>query len=226
VTSTPHRGGEVGFEFPRLVYPHLGARLTEEDIMQWFTVAWWRWRLAQLRGRNPLVRTSDRVEVAAIALAILVSLIVIPFAGAIGTAVHDEHAQIYAAQQHDRHQVAAPADKSAAPKGPSAVLQARWRASDVEDAGALDWANSTKDSPGADIWVDNNGRQVAPPAAWWQAGVDAVVAAAAFWLAVTAVAALLVALVRRGLRHARYTAWNREIAVLVHDNGGRTGRQR
>jgi hypothetical protein len=194
--------------------------------MQWFTVAWWRWRLAQARGRNPLVRTSDRVEVAVIALAVLVSLIVMPFAGAIGTAVHDEHAQIYAAQQHDRHQVSAPVDKATPPKGPSAALQARWRAGDVESAGTLDWAGSTKDTANIDIWVDNNGRQVAPPAAWWQAGVDAVIAAAAFWLAATAVAALLAALVRRGLRHARYTAWNREIAGLVHDSGGRTGHQR
>jgi hypothetical protein len=224
--STSHSGGAVGFEFPRLVYPHLGARLTEEDIMQWFTVAWWRWRLAQARGRNPLVRTSDRVEVAVIALAVLVSLIVMPFAGAVGTAIHDEHAKTYAAQQHDRHQVASPADKAAAPTGPAAVLQARWRAGDVENAGALDWTNPTKDAAGADIWVDNNGRQVGPPAASWQAGADAVVAAAGVWLAATAVAALAVALVRRGLRHARSTAWNREIALLVHDDGGRAGRHR
>jgi hypothetical protein len=192
--------------------------------MQWFTVAWWRWRLAQARGRNPLVRTSDRVEVAVIAFAVLVSLIVMPFAGAIGTAVHDERAQIYAAQQHDRHQVAAPADKAAT--GPAAVLQARWRAGDVESPDTLDWATPTKDAAGADIWVDNNGRQVGPPASSWQAGADAVVAALAFWMAATALVALLVALVRRGLRHARFNAWNREIAVLVHDNGGRTGGHR
>ncbi|AGB21184.1 hypothetical protein Mycsm_00743 [Mycobacterium sp. JS623] len=204
--------------------------------MQWFTVAWWRWRLAQARGRNPLVRTSDRVEVAVMALAVLVSLIVMPFAGAIGTAIHDEHAKTYATQQHDRHQVAAPADKTAAdktatdkaaaPTGPAAVLQARWRAGDVENAGALDWANPTKDAAGADIWVDNNGRQVGPPAASWQAAADATVAAAGVWLAATTIAALAVALVRRGLRHARSNAWNREIATLVHDDGGRAGRHR
>ena len=194
--------------------------------MQWFTVAWWRWRLAQARGRNPLVRTSDRVEVALIALAVLVSLTVMPFAGALGTAIHDSQAQTYAAQQRDRHQVAAPADKAAAPTGPSAVLQARWRAGDVENAGALDWTNPTKDAAGANIWVDNNGRQVGPPAAPWQAGADAIVAAFGLWLAVTAVAAMLVALVRRGLRQARYNAWNRDIAILVHDDGGRTGRHR
>ena len=150
----------------------------------------------------------------------------VPFAGAIGTAVHDQQAQIYATQQHDRHQVAAPADKAAAPTGPAAVLQARWRAGDVESAGTLDWTAPTKDAAGADIWVDNNGRQVGPPAASWQAVADAVVAAVGFWLAATAAAAVLVALVRRGLRHARYNAWNREFAGLVHDNGGRTGRHR
>ena len=174
--------------------------------MQGFTVAWWRWRLAQARGRNPLVRTSDRVEVAVMALAVLISLTVMPFAGAVGTAIHDEHAKTYAAQQHDRHQVAAPAVNAAAPTGPTAVLQARWRAGDVENAGALDWTNPTKDAAGADIWVDKNGREVGPPAASWQAGADAVVAAAGVWLAATAIAALAVALVRRGLRRTRSNA--------------------
>ena len=191
--------------------------------MQWFTVAWWRWRLAQARGRNPLVRTSDRVEVAVMAFAVLVSLTVMPFAGAIGTAIHDEHAKAYATQLHDRHQVTAPADKAAAPTGPAAVLQARWRAGDVENAGVFD---TTKDAAGADVWVDTSGRQVGPPAAPWQAGADAVVAAVGFWLAVTAVAALLVAGVRRGLRRARDNAWNRDIATLAHDDGGRAGRHR
>jgi hypothetical protein len=195
--------------------------------MAWFTMAWWRWRLTQARGRNPLVRTSDRVEVAVMALAVLVSLLVMPFAGAVGTAIHDEHAKTYAAQQHDRHQVAAPAAKAAAaPTGPAAVLQARWRAGDVENAGALDFANPAKDAAPADIWVDKTGREVAPPAAPWQAGADAIVAAAGVWLAATAVVALVVALIRRGLRHARSAAWNREIAILVHDDGGRAGRHR
>jgi len=194
--------------------------------MQWFTVSWWRWRLAQARGRNPLVRTSDRVEVAVMALAVLISLTVMPFAGAIGTAIHDEHAKTYAGQQRDRHQVAAPAVNAAAPTGPAAVLQARWRAGDVENAGALDWTNPTKDAAGADIWVDKNGREVGPPAASWQAGADAIVAAAGVWLAATAISALALALVRRGLRRARSNAWNREIAILVHDDGGRAGRHR
>ena len=87
--------------------------------MQWFTVAWWRWRLAQPVARNPLVRTSDRIEVAVMALAVAVSLAVMPVALAIGTAVHDEHARAYAAEQHDRHRVVATAteDSASSPSG-------------------------------------------------------------------------------------------------------------
>ena len=196
--------------------------------MQWFTGAWWRWRIAQLRGRNPLVRTTDRVEVGVLALAIAVSLVVIPFAGAMGTAIHDEHAQRYAAQQHDRHLAPAPSNpqSAAATHGPVAVMQARWRPGDVENAGNYTFDDTAKGVSGVDIWVDNTGRQVSPPAPSWQAGVDAVLAAVGLWLSVSTVAALLFALVRRSLRHARYNAWNREMALLVHDDGGRTNRRR
>jgi hypothetical protein len=203
------------FGFSLLVNPHLGARLTKEGVMQWFTVAWWRWRLAQARGRNPLVRTSDRIEVAIIALAVVVSLAVMPFAGAIGTAVHDEHAQTYAAQQHDRHRVAAPATEKT-------ENQTHWPISDVENAGIY----PVKDTASSSIWVDGQGKRVGPPAPSWQAGADAVAAAAGFWLAVTAAAALLVAAVRRWLRRTRNAEWNRDIASLVHDDGGRTNRRR
>jgi hypothetical protein len=204
----------VGFDFPCLVYSHLGARLTEEGVMQWLTIAWWRWRLAQARGRNALVRTSDRVEVAVMALAIAVSLAAMPVAGAIGTAVHDAHAKTYAAERQDRHKAETTAKDSAAP---------RWQVGDVENAGAF---SLVKEGPSLDVWVDRNGRRVAPPAPSWQAGADAIVAAMVFWLSVTAVAALLVALVRRGLKRARYAGWNREIASLVDDDGGKTNRRR
>jgi hypothetical protein len=194
--------------------------------MQWFTVAWWRWRLAQARGRNALVRTSDRIEVAVLALAVAVSLAVIPFALAIGTAVHEEHAHTYAAERQNRHQVAATAtaDSSTTPKGPVAVVPARWQVADVENAGAFTWDAPVKDGSSVDIWVDKDGRQVGPPAPSWQAGVDALIAAVGIWLSVAATAALLVAAVRPFLRRARYAGWNRDIASLVHDDGGRTNR--
>jgi len=211
-----------------VVYSHLGARLTEEGDMQWFTVAWWRWRLAQVRGRNPLVRTSDRIDVVVMALAVALSLFSVPVAGAIATAVHDDRAHVYAAERQDRHRVAATAtsDSPTSPRGSVSVVQARWQFGDVENAGAFTSDAPVKQGSSVDIWVDGKGRHVSAPAPTWQAGVDATGAAVAFWLSVTAAAALLVALVRQGLKRARYAGWNRDIASLVHDDGGRTNRRR
>ena len=198
--------------------------------MQWLTVAWWRWRLAQALARNPLVRTSDRIEVAVMALAVAVSLVAMPVALAIGTAVHDEHARAYTAEQHDRHRIVATTDDSASSPmrgvggGGVAAWQARSQVGDVENAGAFIWNSPAKDGSSIDIWVDGHGRQVGPPTPSWQAGADAVVTAVGIWLSVSATAALLVALVRRCLKHARYAGWNRDIASLVHDDGGRTNR--
>lgn len=195
--------------------------------MQWFTVAWWRWRLAQARGRSPLVRTSDRIEVAVMALAVAVLLAAMPVAGAIGTAVHDGHARAYAAEQQDRHRVAATAtkDSTARPRGAVSVVAARWQVGDVENAGSFTWNSPVENGSSVDIWVDRQGRHVGPPTPSWHAGVDAIVAAVGFLLSVTAVAALLVASARRLLRRTRYAGWNRDIASLVHDDGGRTNRR-
>jgi hypothetical protein len=201
--------------------------LIEENVMQWFTVAWWRWRLAQARGRSPLVRTSDRIEVAVMALAVAVLLAAMPVAGAIGTAVHDGHARAYAAEQQDRHRVAATAtkDSTASPRGAVSVVAARWQVGDVENAGSFTWNSPVENGSSVDIWVDRQGRHVGPPTPSWHAGVDAIVAAVGFLLSVTAVAALLVASARRLLRRTRYAGWNRDIASLVHDDGGRTNRR-
>ncbi|MBW8711385.1 MAG: hypothetical protein JF631_10135 [Mycobacterium sp.] len=195
--------------------------------MQWFTVAWWRWRLAQARGRSPLVRTSDRIEVAVMALAVAVLLAAMPVAGAIGTSVHDGHARAYAAEQQDRHRVAATAtkDSTASPRGAVSVVAARWQVGDVENAGSFTWNSPVENGSSVDIWVDRQGRHVGPPTPSWHAGVDAIVAAVGFLLSVTAVAALLVASARRLLRRTRYAGWNRDIASLVHDDGGRTNRR-
>jgi hypothetical protein len=192
--------------------------------MGWFTVAWWRWRLAQALGRNPLVRTSDRIEVALMALAVAIGLAAVPVAGAIGTAVHDGQSRIYAEEQLSRHKVAATAtdDSTARPKGQVAVVQARWQVGDPENAGNY----PVKYGASNDIWVDRQGRHVSAPAPSWQAGADAVGAAVGFWLAVTAAATLLFGLIRRCLKRARYAGWNRDIASLVHDDGGRTNRRR
>ena len=80
----------------------------DEAAMDTFTVRLPRWPiLLRLLGRDPLVRTTDRIEALVFVLAVVVSLLAAPIAAAVGTAVYDSSRHIYAEQAHTRHTVAA-----------------------------------------------------------------------------------------------------------------------
>ena len=80
----------------------------DEAAMDTFTVRLPRWPiLLRLLGRDPLVRTTDRIEALVLVLAVVVSLLAAPIAAAIGTAVYDTSRRTYAEQAHTRHTVAA-----------------------------------------------------------------------------------------------------------------------
>lgn len=75
--------------------------------METFTLRLRQCWIIRAVGRNPLVRTSDRVEALTLMLVFATALVVTPFSAAIGTAVHDTHARAYAEQSRDRHPVTA-----------------------------------------------------------------------------------------------------------------------
>ena len=67
--------------------------------MDTFTVRLPRWPiLLRLLGRDPLVRTTDRIEALVLVLAVVVSLLAAPIAAAVGTAVYDSSRHVYAEQ--------------------------------------------------------------------------------------------------------------------------------
>jgi hypothetical protein len=100
--------------------------------MQTFTIGLGRGWWVRLLGRNPLVRTSDRIEVMVLALAVLLTVVAVPIAGAIGTFVYDAHTRVYAEEAHTRHQVTATAIEDgtvvAQPKSLSFTARATWTA--------------------------------------------------------------------------------------------------
>ena len=95
--------------------------------MQTFTIGlghrWW----IQVFRRNPLVRPSDRIEVLVLGFAVLLTVVAIPIAGAIGTFVHDARTRIYAEEALTRHQVTATAieDGSVVVQPPDISFSAR-----------------------------------------------------------------------------------------------------
>jgi hypothetical protein len=83
------------------------SSLAEDAAMYTSTLGLPRWPIVQVFGRNPLVRTSDRVEALVLVLAVVESLLAVPIGAPIGTAVHDSIRHLYAEQAQSRHPVTA-----------------------------------------------------------------------------------------------------------------------
>lgn len=183
----------------------------------------------RLFARNPLIRVSDRIEAAMLALALALSIAALPVAGAVGTAVHDAHAKSYAEQARTRHRVAAVALADSAetvrPFNVTFTVDARWPTRDGNHSGSLSWDRAVKAGERLDIWVDTAGNPVSSPAPAARAGIDAVSAAMATWLWTTAAAAGLFSLVRVALDRHRSAVWDDEIGHLADDDGGRRNSQ-
>ena len=205
--------------------------------METFTLSLGRCWMIRAVGRNPLVRTSDRVEALILILVFATALAVTPVAGAIGTAVHDTHARAYAEQSRDRHPVTAMViDKPTATVIEDAITMSeqthvvvrapvRWRVDGVDHTETLEVDPEAKVTDRLDIWVDGSGHQVAAPTPMSQAGIDALFVGTASWLGLMAGVAGLSALVRAGLTRRRDIGWDRELRTLVDNGGGRTGSQ-
>jgi hypothetical protein len=67
------------------VSPQHGTTPAESESFT-FAMPWW---LKRLLSRNPLMRTSHRIEAIALMAAVVVSVLAVPIAGAVGTAVYD-----------------------------------------------------------------------------------------------------------------------------------------
>jgi hypothetical protein len=84
--------------------------------MENFSIRPMTWPVLRLLSRSPLVRTTNRVEAAVAALAVLLVVIAAACAGVIGTMIHDTETQNYREQARTRHVLVARAvddDKSA-----------------------------------------------------------------------------------------------------------------
>jgi len=205
----------------RLISTHAAA----DEAFETFTVRLPRWPIFGLFRRNPLLRASDQVEALVMAVAVMVSLLAVPVAAAVGTAVHDSRRDVYAQQHHTRHLLTATITDDAAAQTISrtntATMASRWSAAGTEHSGAVEAQSETETGDHVAIWVDDNGAPTGEPAPTTHAGVDAVTAALFMWAGVTAAAVLLLAGTRAVCDRIRAISWQHAIDTLV----GRDGRK-
>jgi hypothetical protein len=206
--------------------PHdrrVDATATADEPFQTFTIGLPRWTIFGLFCRNPLLRATDRIEALATAVAVMVSLLTIPVAAALGTAVHDSQREAYAQQHHSRHLVTATITDDTAAQSISrtntVTMAARWSAAGAEHSGAVTAQSASKPGDHVTIWVDNNGALTDEPTPTTRAGVDAVTAALFTWAAVTVTATILLAAVRAVCDRIRAIGWQHATDTLVGRDG-------
>jgi hypothetical protein len=205
---------------------------TDNAAMNTFTVRLPRWPvLLRLRGRNALVRTTDRIEALVVVLAVVVSLLAVPIAAAVGTAVYDARSQAYAEQADTRHTV--PATVTDVPASPqilrtgTTTVPARWTAAGAEHTGAVKAPSTAKTGDTVEIWVGHSGEQAPAPTPTTRAAVEAVTGVLVIWVSVAAIAATLSTLTRAVCDRIRLTGWQHDLDSLVghgegHQYPGRT----
>jgi uncharacterized protein HemX len=166
--------------------------------MSTFTLDPRRWWPMCVFGRNPLIRAVDRLEVLMIVVAFVLSLIAIPIAGALGTAVYGARHQLYVQQAQTRHPVVTMV---------------------IADAAVVD--NEFKPPEQSKFWLDNDGNRVSPPTPASRAGAEGIAAGAAVFLIVVATTAGVVFVAHSQLSQIRSSQWERELRCLADDDGGR-----
>jgi len=197
----------------------------DEAAMDTFTVRLPRWPiLLRLNGRDPLVRTADRIEALVFVLAVVVSLLAAPITAAVGTAVYDSSRHIYAEQAHTRHTVTAtvtavPASQQILRSGTTTV-SARWTAVGTEHTDTVKAPSTANTGDSIEIWVDNNGTQVAAPTPTTRAAAEAAMGALVLWICVAAIAATLFTVTRAACDRIRFARWQHDLDNLVGNGDG------
>jgi hypothetical protein len=209
-------------------HQRVASARTDEGTTTTFTVRLPRWPfLVRLWGRDPLVRTTDRVDAVILALAVVVSVLAVPIAAAAGTAVHDARRDHYAAQAADRSVVVAtvtevPTFSDGPPIGATTV-QARWAAGGREYTGALAAPATAQIGDPVEIWVDNtNGAWVPEPASTTRAAFEAVTAGLLIWVGAAGSAVTLFVITRAACNRIRFARWQLGLDDLGGDGDGST----
>jgi hypothetical protein len=197
--------------------------------METFTIGlrspWW---IRALGRKNPLVRSTDRIEAMTVAIAVIVTVFAIPIAAAIGTSVHGDRAGRFAAEAQTRHQLIATATEKGRVAVHSRIIdfsaEATWSDAGRTHRGVVAWSEPVNIGDKQSIWVNNDGENVAQPSPPSRADGEAIGVGLLIWLGVAEFSAAMLYLVRRRLNRSRYAQWDREINPSP-DNDSRRNHQ-
>ncbi|WP_396928145.1 hypothetical protein [Mycolicibacterium sp.] len=191
--------------------------------MDTFTVGLPRWPLTvRLVGRGPLVRAIDRIEALVVVLAVVLSLVAIPIAAAIGTAVYDSRQHLYADQAATRQATLATVTDVPAShplRTATTTVSARWTAAGTQHTGTVEARASTAPGDTVAVWVDNTGAQTPAPTPTAHAAREAAIGAIALWIGAVGITATLCTLTRTLCDRIRLRGWQLDLEHLISKGG-------
>lgn len=185
--------------------------------METFTIGLGCWG-TRLLGRNPLVRSIDRIESAVLVVLTLLCVLALPIGASMSTSVHDSRARAYVEEAQSRHQVTAVAieDGHGGVSGRKVAFTARatWRFDGRMRDGVLGWPTRPKAGAQQDIWVDSEGASVRAPGTYARAVGEAVLVGLFAWVVIATGAAVLGFVVHRKFDRVRSAEWDRELRLI------------
>ncbi|WP_410582565.1 hypothetical protein [Amycolatopsis sp. lyj-108] len=179
-------------------------------------ITWWR-RIHP--GRNPLARTSDRVETALVIGVVLVALLALPVAAALGSDAYADRMRQVTEQAADRRPVTARLLADAPPLAiridgtpfrEKSAIPARWTADGVIREVPINVENGALAGDEVTIWLDFAGEVVAAPVTPDDAAGTGVGVGVGVWLVSAAALAGMFLFARSMLGRRRDAAWTRE----------------
>ncbi|MTD54595.1 Rv1733c family protein [Amycolatopsis pithecellobii] len=181
------------------------------------------WRLAQL-GRNPLVRSVDRLENALLVLAVLLIVLAVPFAWALGSHTYQAQRAVADSAVAERHPATAVLLADAPPQivtpqgvptNSLAAAEATWWLPDgTERTGLAPTDRGAAKGTRVPIWLDRAGNAVAPPPQPGDALTVGVSTGVVTWLGFAALAGGAFGVARALLDRRRRQQWEREWMAL------------
>lgn len=182
-------------------------------------------------GRNPLATFGDRVEGAVLALGVVVSLLAVPVAGAVGSEIYATHESRVAAEQKSRTKVDAVLVENAPSMDGAASSEAliettdataTWRTPDgLEREGVVRAPYGAEAGTSVRIWIDLSGEPTEPPMTNHGAAFNAIFSAVLLWGLIAGAMALLFGVVRFACMRVRLRWWQLEWELTAPDWTGR-----
>jgi hypothetical protein len=186
-----------------------------------------RWWTLRAFGHTPLARGADRVEAWSVFVGLIMLIVAVYPAMALGEAGYAARSHTNAAEAATRHSVDAVAigNGKSNPTVSGAVpttfsVQVRWLAQNTTREAEAKVDRAVKAGDPVNIWVDDRGNITTAPLTDDDIHVVAIGTAALVWLAAAVILGAVFAMLHGVLDRSRNRGWDRGLHELVRNGGG------